>query len=507
MRSSSVLRQRKGNEALAKRLRFVVWLPLVAALCAASAASAVPMRPALAPPTSFAPLSTLVRTSVDAFICPNGGLCYFPSAVQQAYNFPTGPNAPTGAGQTIVIVTAYGAPDIQYDLQSFDYFTGTADPPSFVIAKQQAVVPGAGGSGQSFFWQIETSLDVEYAHAMAPGARIVLAVAKTDDTKNIAQVLREVLPNYPGAIVSQSFGMDETGPASDPSLSATFSPMYLDILRKGGTVLAASGDFGASNGTELESFMFPELKITPSPMASYPASDPLVLSVGGTQGNPLASDSGAYGSEQAWNEIFGGQSAAGGGAASVIFDAPPWQRSLNTKDRLEPDVSYNAAANGGVFVVLSCPPDAFGGVDEQRCNPADPHYNAVGGTSAGAPQWAAIIALANELRARQVRGPLGLVSPVLYDLARNPRTYGRDFHDITSGNNALDLSVFGFPGSQFGFAAQPGYDLATGLGTPDVSNLLSDLSRHGSGEIPGNLLRSLKQDGKNHGPHRFDPSK
>ncbi len=469
------------------------------------------MRPAVAPPTSFVPLSTLVRASVDAFICPNGGLCYFPSALQQAYHFPAGRDAPTGAGQTIVIVTAYGAPDIQYDLQSFDAFTGTADAQSFVIAKQQATVPGAGGSGQSFFWQIETSLDVEYAHAMAPGARIVLAVAKTDDSQNIAQVMREVLPKYPGAIVSQSFGADETGPASDPTLSATFSPMFLGVLRSGGTVLAASGDLGASNGTELESLMFPELGITPSPMAAYPASDPLVLSVGGTQGNPLATDSGAYGSEQAWNEIFLGQPAAGGGAPSAIFDAPPWQRSLKTKDRLEPDVSYNAAANGGVFVVLSCPPDPFGGVDEAHCNPADPHFNAVGGTSAGTPQWAAIIALANELRARQMRGPLGLVSPVLYDLANNPRSYSRDFHDITSGNNALDLSAFGLPPSQFGFAAQPGYDLATGLGTPDVWNLISDLSRRASGEIPGNLRRLLNQDGrgKDHGnKHRgFDPSK
>jgi len=130
------------------------------------------------------------------------------------------------------------------------------------------------------------------------------------------------------------------------------------------------------------------------------------------------------------------------------------------------------------------------------------------GDSAGAPQWAAIIALANELRARQVRGPLGLVSPVLYDIAQNPRSYSRDFHDITSGTNTLDLSPFGLPPSQFGFAAQPGYDLATGLGTPDVSNLISDLSRRGSGEIPGNLRRFLKQDGKDHGKHHsFDPSK
>ena len=471
------------------------------------------MRPAIAPPTSFAPLSTLVRTSVDAFVCPNGGLCYFPSALQQAYDFPVGPGAPTGAGQTIVVVAAYGAPDIQYDLQTFDAFTGTADPPSLTVYKQQTAVPGTGGSGQTFFWEVETSLDVEYAHAMAPGARIVVAVAKTDDTQDIAQVMREVLPNYPGAIVSQSFGADETGPASDPTFSATFSPMYLDVLRRGGTVLAASGDLGASNGTELES-LFPELGLTPSAMAAYPASDPLVLAVGGTEGSPypdgLVTDSGSYGGERVWNEIFHGQPGAGGGAPSTVFDAPPWQRSLKTKDRLEPDVSYDAAANGGVFVVLSCPPSPphFTTYDPSHCNRAHPLFNAVGGTSAGTPQWAAIVALANELRARQVRGALGLVSPVLYDLARNPSSYSRDFHDITSGANALDLSAFGLPPSQFGFAAAPGYDLASGLGTPDVSNLIGDLSRHGSGEIPGNLRRSLKQDSRDHGrQHGFDPSK
>ena len=496
------------------RMRLLLLVPVAAALASASLASGATMRPAIAPPTSFAPLSTLVRTAVDAFICPNGGLCYFPSALQRAYDFPAGAGAPTGAGQTIVVVVAYGARDIQYDLQTFDAFTGTADPPSLTVVKQQTPVPGTGGSGQTFFWEVETSLDVEYAHAMAPGARIVLAVARTDDTQNVAQVLREVLPSYPGAIVSQSFGSDEAGPASDPTLTDTFSPMYLDVLRQGGTVLAASGDLGASNGTELESLFFPELGLTPSAMAAYPASDPLVLAVGGTEGNPypdgLATASGSYGDEQAWNEIFNGLGAAGGGAPSVVFAAPPWQRSLKTKDRLEPDVSYDAAANGGVFVVLSCPPSPpdFTTVDPSRCNPGHPLFNAVGGTSAGAPQWAAIVALANELRARVVRGPLGLVSPVLYDLARDPHSYSRDFHDITTGTNALDLSAFGLPPSQFGFAAAPGYDLASGLGTPDVSNLVGDLTRRGSGEIPGNLRRFLKQDGQGQGKqHGFDPSK
>jgi subtilase family serine protease len=118
-----------------------------------------------------------------------------------------------------------------------------------------------------------------------------------------------------------------------------------------------------------------------------------------------------------------------------------------------PDVAYNAADNGGVIVVL-------GGL-----------HGVVGGTSAGAPQWAAIIALANDLRGK--RGPLGAATPQLWALAHAKNDYRQDFHDITTGSNALFGLGSGFPG----FSAGPGYDYATGLGTPDVSNLLKDLSR------------------------------
>ena len=312
------------------------------------------------------PFTPLAGPSVP---CLNGGLpCYLPSEIQQAYSFPTGPAAPNGAGQTIIVVAAYGAPFVGADIQTFGGLTGIASPPNLTVVQQKTAVPAAHGSGQTYFWEVETDLDVEWAYAMAPRARIVLAVANSDDTLDIAQVMREVLPKYPGAIVTQSFGMDETGPASDPTLVSTFSPMYLDAVRRGGTVLAASGDLGASNGTELEAMFFPELGVTPSVMAAYPASDPLVLAVGGTEGNPyplgLLSDAGTYGAEQAWNEISPfGAPGAGGGAPSAVFDAPPWQRSLHTKDRLVPDVSYNAALVGGALVIVSCRPNpADGGV-------------------------------------------------------------------------------------------------------------------------------------------------
>ena len=478
------------------RTALVAVLALAAALAAGSARAAV-VHPMLET-SAFTPLAGASTP------CLNGGIpCYLPAEIRAAYDYPSGPSAPTGAGQTIVVVTSYGAPFVREDLASFAAAAGSPFPPNLVVEQQQTPVPGTQGSGQTYFWQVETDLDVQWAYAAAPQAKLVLAVASSDDTKDVAEVLREVLPKYPGAIVTQSFGIDETGPASDPTVVSTFEPLYLDVLRHGGTVVASSGDLGASNGTELEG-------VTPSAMAAYPASDPLVLAVGGTMGNPypegLLTDAGTYGGEQAWNEVspFGGSAAAGGGAPSVVFDAPPWQRSLHTKARLEPDVSYNAALVDGAFVVLSCRPDGSGGLS--TCDPHNQGYVSVGGTSAGAPQWAGVVALANQVRMSQAKPPLGLVSAVLYDLARNPHAYAHDFHDVTVGNNRLDLTAWGAPApSAFGFQAGPGYDLATGLGTPDVANLVADLAHGGVGAVPGSVAPHAPA-GSAHG-HGFSPGK
>src|SRR4051794_27906453 len=206
----------KGDSrALAKRLRVAMVLPFVVALLCASVASAATVRPAISPGTNWAPLSLSFSPSDAPFVCgANQGLCYLPQDIQQAYDFPVGDGAPTGAGQTILIVTAYGAPYMQQLLQFFDFVLGIPDPPSFDLYNQATPVPGTAGSGETFHWQVETALDVEWAHAMAPGAKIVLAGAASDDTADVTQVIKEALPRYPGAIVSQSFGADETGPLS-----------------------------------------------------------------------------------------------------------------------------------------------------------------------------------------------------------------------------------------------------------------------------------------------------
>ncbi len=473
----------RGLRALAKRLRFVMWLPLAAALCAAAAASASPMRPFVTSPPFSQISDAAAKAALQTPFCPQVNLvCYTPAHLQQAYDFPTGRKAPTGQGQTILIVTAFGSATIQQDLAQFDAENGLPAPPAFSIVNQQTIVStnGSGPEGQ-MTWAVETSLDVEYAHAMAPGAKIILAVSATDDSTNFAELEREVLPQYPRAIVSQSFGGDETGNASDPDSAVIMDKLFLNQVLHGGTVIAASGDLGASGFTP-----FAGEPITP--MAGYPASSPFVLSVGGTMGGTFPTglwSNGGYGSEQAWNEIapVGPGAGAGGGAPSVVYHAPIWQYGLTGSSmRAVPDVSYNAAFNGGVIVVL-------GG-----------HHGVVGGTSAGAPQWAAIVALVNEARGDRGQFPLGAATPQLWTLARFKSDYRQDFHDITVGSNALFGDQSGLPG----FQAGPGYDYATGLGTPDVSRLLKDLA-HDRGLFRLDSIRGQSDDGRHRHRHvRFD---
>ena len=407
-----------------------------------------------------------------------GFSCYGPADLAKVYNFPTNLD---GRGETIIIVDAYGSPSIVSDLGFFDAYFRVPAPPLFTIIN--ATGTGVTGSGAFTSWQVETSLDVEYAHAMAPGANIVLAVAATDNNFDINAAEAQVFPRYPGAIVSQSFGDWETDATAGTSFAAEHK-IFQAATRLGDTLLASAGDAGAT---------WTQFTKTTSPaIASYPASDPLVTSVGGTQGNPYASGlevSGAYGGEATWNEPQ--FDAATGGAPSVLFKAPSWQRGVTgSRARTVPDVAYNAAINGGVEVVAS------------------PYIYLVGGTSCGSPQWAAIFALVNQARASDEHDSLGSANAALYKLGeQQSRSDGRAqgdeksssaaFHDITKGNNALDSTV--------GFSAKRGYDLTTGWGTPNVTNLVHALAGSGSDRnSEGNDPSSIHGSGSDSGSHAPD---
>lgn len=397
-------------------------------------------------------------------------ICYSPAFVKKAYNFPSNLD---GTGQTIVIVDAFGSPTIESDLALFDTVFGLPAPPSFTILCDPAGCPATPNTRNPRHdiagWQIETSLDVEYAHAMAPGANIVLVVASTSSGNAINSAESRAIKLYPGSIMSQSFGIPEVLIHGNNAQVLQAHRNYAQAVAEGITVLASAGDFGATNGFSIAN-------------AGFPASDPLVTAVGGTQGLPyiplgtndscpagqvcssgLATFSGpcvlgrtvppnctpvGYGGEQVWNEpVF---DAATGGAPSLLFGVPSFQNGLGLTSRTVPDVSYNAAVNGGVLVVNSSLLGA-------------PALFIVGGTSAGSPQWASVFALVNQCRANHGMGPRGFANPTIYSLS------GAGFHDITVGNNKL-------VGTPVGFSAHAGWDDATGWGTPNVANLVAGLA-------------------------------
>jgi subtilase family serine protease len=415
------------------------------------------------------------------FLTLYGATCYGPYELAKAYDFPTNLD---GSGQTIVIVDAYGSQNIQSDLTKFDARFGIADPAPGKFVIQNGPPATAAGTGDLPDWGLETSLDVEYAHAMAPGAKIVLAVASSDDDNDLNNAEKAILPRYPGAVVSHSFGDWETDDGAAQAASDAHKIYALATLL-GETLVASSGDAGAT---------FTQYTGTTSPaIAGYPASDPLVTGVGGTMGLPYDNglyQNGGYGGEQVWNESPYGIDAAGGGAPSVLFSAPSWQRGITGyRTRTVPDVSYNASESGGVGVVYTLPGDTV------------THLYLVGGTSAGSPQWASIFALVNQARAQQHRGPIGFANDNLYRIAQDRRTKS-DFHDITVGSNALDSPV--------GFNAGPGYDLATGLGTPDVAKLVPDLAASAGGilEDLGAILNAphgVGHGSRHHSPHTAIP--
>jgi subtilase family serine protease len=367
--------------------------------------------------------------------------CYGPAQIRTAYGIDK-VNA-TGAGRTIVIVDAFQSPTIQNDLDVFDQ-TFELPAATVNIVAPDGLTPFDQNDANQVGWAAEISLDVEWAHAVAPGAKLKLVLAKSNDDADILSATQFAVDHNLGDVISQSFGEAEECVA--PDIERAQHRMFTQATLKGITLLASSGDQGAAQPScDGSTFI---------KAASSPASDPLVTGVGGTL---LDADhlTGAYHSETTWNEP---QFEAGtGGGFSQVYGTPVFQRQLHLPSRGVPDVAYNAGINSGVLAVWST---------------SGAGANAVfrfGGTSAGSPQWAGLTALAAQLRHARV----GYLNPQVYALSLAKPVYAALFHDITTGDNSftgegdngVTVSIPGFPAAR-------GWDPATGLGTPKANKLV-----------------------------------
>jgi subtilase family serine protease len=309
------------------------------------------------------------RPPLHLNLTPAASTSYAPAQIRHAYGIDA--LATTGTGQTIAIVDAYGSPTLQADLNTFCAHWGLPSTTVQIIG---------GSSTADTGWALETALDVEWAHAAAPGARIVLSVARSSSTSDLLAAV-DAAVNAGARVVSMSWGGGE-------SSRETLYDIHFNRL--GVTFIASSGDDGA--GVE------------------WPATSSYVLAVGGTS---LTLDA----NSNRLSEV--GWSGSGGGTSAVI-NRPSYQNGwTSAKRRGSPDVSMVADPNTGLMVY-----DAG-------------TWYVVGGTSAGAPIWTGVVALSNSLR---IAGTLNSANTALYGLARNSSVLpysinARYFYDPKAGSN------------------------------------------------------------------------
>jgi subtilase family serine protease len=282
-----------------------------------------------------------------------------------------------------------------------------------------------------------------------------------------------VVDHHLASVISQSFASAEDAFGSFQSLQ-TLRHAYIAAAANGVTVLGSSGDGGTANSQKQPPKIFPTI---PFPTVEWPASDPLVTGVGGTYlcTDPTnttarvvdsASPPGACRNNPGQAEV--GWVASGGGF-SHVFSRPGYQDILPLGStsigsmRGVPDIALQASSRTGALVYISLPPDGQSGL---ICGsaPCSTGWYDIGGTSLSCPQWAGLVAIADQING----GGLGLINPALYTLGANPTRYASDFFDVTTGNNQTDPTIPGYP-------ATTGWDPVTGLGTPNAAKLVPDL--------------------------------
>ncbi len=422
--------------------------------------------------------------------------CYTPSDIAAAYGVDRlHDEGTTGKGQTIVIVDSYGSPTALHDLEVFSATFGLPAPDLTIINPTGTPTFSNSMHGVQVGWAVETSLDLQWAHAMAPDAKLVLIAANPAETEGVqgfpSMFLGEqfAVDHYPGSVISQSFAVTEQSfHSAAQEQVARFEQVYQQAAAEHITVVSASGDSGTANIDK-------QGRLFPFPTAQWPSSDPLVTSAGGTwlqfgwTWDPTVSTANFYSclasggsfnacaasylnfttspgrTEAVWKEDA--LPAATGGARSALFSTPSFQSGISQSvlqgRRGLPDLSWNAAVDGGVLVYTSFPGARVG-------------WHIVGGTSASTPQIAAMVALANQLAKQMGKQPVGALNPTLYTLPTS------DFNDIVpetfgtgAGVTTLDSNTE-YASGVAGMATAPGWDLTTGFGSPKTYEFVHGLA-------------------------------
>jgi len=385
--------------------------------------------------------------------------CYLPTQVEAAYHLPAlYSKGITGKGETIVIVDAYGSPTISDDVAQFDDYLGLGSPPLRIV-KYGNVPAFDSSNGDMVGWAGETSLDVEYAHAGAPGAKIVLVEAANDDDSTLVGAVKYAVTHHLGDVISMSWGWAEQ---DDPADNGAYNSVFTAAAKAHITVVVSSGDTGVSGYNNNGNYIS-------HPVVSFPASSPLVTAVGGTELN-LNASGGRAGLDSAWNDTYdtavndgffgddGPNPFATGGGKSVLFKRPSYQSgvaSVTGGSRGVPDISMSASAKDSVNVY-----ESWYGVDGG--------WTPTAGTSESAPMFAAIVALADQV----AKHSLGPINAALYKLGAE---HAPGIVRVASGNNTVSFGST----TVHGYTVKNGYNLVTGLGTVNGQYLVPELAKLG----------------------------
>ena len=365
--------------------------------------------------------------------------CYTPGQYQVAYGVtPLLKSGINGSGETVILPELALRPgpnytDIRKDLGAFDGKFG-------LPTAKLTVTTTLAGASAPYVAGTEEVEDTEIVHAIAPGATldVVLVPASAvtsaaNVTAALTGVIRVAIAQHAAVIsLSASEGEHLFTPAEVARLHAALQQAADHHI----TFVASTGDNGVISD------------LGPPVQVSLPASDPLVLGVGGTALNASLA-TGAYQGEMAWNS----DTSASAGGYSSLFRRPSYQHGVPRIGRMRgvPDVAADADSNTAMSLMFS----------------GDVPYPAQG-TSAATPLWAGVIALADQDAGQH----LGFVNPAIYAIARGP-AYHRAFHDVVTGDN----SVFSPTRTFIGYRAGRGWDPVTGWGSPNVQNLVPLLAQ------------------------------